>query len=276
MQILIGADPELFVKNPNSGEFISGHMFLHGTKEEPEPCAFGALQVDGLALEFNIDPARTQEEFIHNVNAVRAQLQARVPHLQLAAVPYAEFEQQYFQELPDEVKVLGCTPDYNAYSGAPNATPDGNYNFRTASGHVHIGWTENVEPHSPHHYELCCGVSRELDYYLGIYSLLWDPDNRRRSMYGKAGAFRPKSYGVEYRVLSNEWLNSDLLGRWVYNNAVLGTRNYLEGNRISDTYKDLARHIIDDNILDWQDRFPDLAGALSVHTINPPKLKKVA
>ena len=29
-------------------------------------------------------------------------------------------------------------------------------------------------------------------------------------MYGKAGAFRPKPYGMEYRVLSNFWLTSDV------------------------------------------------------------------
>ena len=276
MKILIGADPELFVRNPESGQFISGHPYLYGTKENPEKCLYGALQVDGLALEFNIDPANTAEEFIHNVNRVKQQLQERVPHLQLVATPFAEFDQGYFMTLPDEVKVLGCTPDYNAYTRAPNATPDGNFNYRTASGHIHIGWTEERQPFEDGHYADCCGLSQQLDYYLGIYSLLWDPDNRRRSMYGKAGAFRPKPYGVEYRVLSNEWLNSDLLGAWVYRNAVLGTRNYFDGHRMAETFGDLAQAIIDENIIDWQDRFPDLAGALSAHTINPPKLRKVA
>ena len=35
-------------------------------------------------------------------------------------------------------------------------------------------------------------------------------------MYGKAGAFRPKTYGVEYRTLSNAWLFSKKLQSFVY------------------------------------------------------------
>ncbi len=38
---------------------------------------------------------------------------------------------------------------------------------------------------------------------------MYDKDTERRGMYGKAGAFRPKPYGVEYRTLSNAWLSND-------------------------------------------------------------------
>ena len=67
----------------------------------------------------------------------------------------------------------------------------------------------------------CCTLSKELDYYLGLPSLLFDPDTSRRKMYGKAGAFRPKPYGMEYRVLSNAWLKSPELIKWVFNNTKL-------------------------------------------------------
>lgn len=39
--------------------------------------------------------------------------------------------------------------------------------------------------------------------YLGIPSITKDTDKRRRSLYGKAGCFRLKPYGLEYRVLSS-------------------------------------------------------------------------
>ena len=56
-----------------------------------------------------------------------------------------------------------------------------------------------------------------MDHTLGVYSVLWDKDDKRRSMYGKAGSFRPKPYGMEYRTLSNRWIfNTDLI-RFVYN-----------------------------------------------------------
>ena len=53
MNILIGADPELFVKK--DGVVVSGHDLIQGTKADPFPVQDGAVQVDGMALEFNIE-----------------------------------------------------------------------------------------------------------------------------------------------------------------------------------------------------------------------------
>jgi hypothetical protein len=35
-------------------------------------------------------------------------------------------------------------------------------------------------------------------------------------LYGKAGAFRPKPYGAEYRTLSSFWIFSEPLREWAY------------------------------------------------------------
>jgi hypothetical protein len=51
--------------------------------------------------------------------------------------------------------------------------------------------------------------------------LFYDNDVERRELYGKAGAYRPKPYGCEYRVLSNRWLTSSTLIGWVFRNTAL-------------------------------------------------------
>ncbi len=251
MKILIGADPEVFVRNPNSKEFRSGYGMIAGTKEAPYKVHKGAVQVDGMALEFNIDPAETVDQFYENITTVRNQMQKMVPGYELAAVPVADFSEQVLKEQPKEALELGCEPDWCAWTGAFNPRPDGTVNFRSGAGHIHIGFTEGVDVRSENHMADCVAVVKQLDYYLGVPSLLWDSDNRRRSLYGKAGAFRPKSYGVEYRTLSNAWLNDDRLIKWVYLAAVQGVRDLENGKSAFQKYGNLAQTIIDNNQTDW-------------------------
>lgn len=252
--ILVGADPELFMKNPNTGLFVSAHDHVPGTKQEPFKVPFGAIQVDGTALEFNIDPASCVDDFIHNIKSVRACLESYVPGYNVVATPVATYEAEYFKwDVPSHAQALGCDPDFNAWTTDRNPRPDPNGEpIRTASGHIHIGWTDEMDVNDCDHFELCCRVGRQMDYYLGIHSLLWDPDPTRRKLYGMAGAFRPKPYGMEYRVLSNRWLESDGLIRWVYNTVQVGMADAFADDWAEDTYGDLAQEIINHNLVDWQ------------------------
>ena len=60
-KILIGADPEVFLKNPE-GQYISAIGRFKGTKNQPVPVrSLGkgyAVQVDNVLLEYNV-PAAT-------------------------------------------------------------------------------------------------------------------------------------------------------------------------------------------------------------------------
>lgn len=220
MELKIGADPELFLQKKD-GQFVGAHEInFPGTKEKPFPVKSGALQIDGFALEFNIDAANTRDEWLNNIKDVYHEIQQRAEGYNVVASPCADFDPGYFAKCSEDVRRLGCDPDYNAYTGSKNSPPQGNQPFRTASGHVHIGWTTGADPFDQVHFEDCRAVIKQLDYALGCNSLLFDPDNRRRSLYGKAGAFRPKSYGVEYRVLSNVWLTDEALIEWVYDTTV--------------------------------------------------------
>lgn len=253
MKVLVGADPELFMKNPDTGAFVSAHDCVPGTKWEPHVVPFGAIQVDGTALEFNIDPASTVDEFVHNITTVRQTLTNMVPGYNVVAEPVARYDANYFKfEVPSYAQELGCNPDFNGWTMDVNPKPDAyGEPLRTASGHVHIGWTNDMDVEDKDHFLFCCKVARQLDYYLGMSSLTWDKDNTRRQLYGKAGAFRPKPYGMEYRVLSNRWLDSEPLMRWIYNTIQVAMSDAFKGVWAEDTYGDLAQRAIDNNDLDW-------------------------
>ena len=237
MKILIGADPEAFLRQ--NGTYVSAHGMIPGTKARPHKVERGAVQVDGLAVEFNIDPAEDEEEFITNIDVVMAQLRGMVPDFEVAIDPYAEFTQDYLATQPEEAVDLGCDPDFNAWTKDQNPAPDKTALFRGASGHVHCGWVLPGEDPGPFHLETCYDVIRQLDFTLGLPSLAFDPDLRRRQAYGRAGAFRPKPYGVEYRVLSNKWLSSDNLKRWVFRNTQAGLARLENGDALFEKYGDI-------------------------------------
>lgn len=233
MKLMLGADPEVFIRNIKTGEFVSAHGLIPGTKEKPHKVRNGAVQVDGMAAEFNIDPAETEDEFVNNIKSVMEQLQEMLPKdHEIVITPCATFSDEEWARVPDDAKILGCEPDYNAYTGEENSPPNADRKFRTAAGHIHFGWTEGVEPKHLGHFEACCTLSKELDYHLGLASTFVDCKEesvQRRELYGAPGAFRPKSYGCEYRVLSNWWLQKEEYMRWVYKISHKVFNNLLQG-----------------------------------------------
>ncbi len=224
MNFTIGADPELFVQHRSSKKFVSAHNLIPGTKKRPFPVEDGAIQVDGVAAEFNIVPVTDAQGFKKNLRNVMRQLQDKVweqnEMYDLTATPTAYFEKEYFDKLPRQAKLLGCQPDYNAYLGQANPPPATKEPFRTGSGHIHIGWTRGADPRDPDHLETCAKVVKQLDKAVYYPSLTWDSDTKRRELYGKMGAFRPCMYGVEYRPLSNAYLRDDALILEVYYRTV--------------------------------------------------------
>jgi hypothetical protein len=254
--ITIGADPEFFVVEARDGTAWSAVDLVPGSKREPFAVTGGAVQVDGLALEINVNPSSTRQEFMGNIATVMHDIEAFLPpHLKIAhGLPYLEFPQNVLDMQPPHALELGCEPDYNAYTGLPNPRPNGTVNFRTAAGHIHIGWEAGVaDPYGDKsHFRMCCELVKQLDYYVGLYALKWDPDNRRRSLYGAAGAFRAKSYGLEYRTPSTAWLASEHLQAWIFDAAMKATVDYFKGDLATDKYGEtLAQQIIDNNITNW-------------------------
>lgn len=210
MSFTIGADPEIFVKK--NGKSITPLGLMPGTKAEPHKTSHGAVQVDGMAAEFNIDPTGMDDFEGFNQNIVRTIADLRTilgdANINLAIQPTMDFDPEYLKAQPTEATELGCDPDYNAYTLLPNPRPDGDVSFRTAAGHVHIGWGADIPVDNREHMEICAGFVKMLDATVGMFMTYIDRDPRRRELYGKAGAMRMKPYGVEYRTPSNLWIRN--------------------------------------------------------------------
>lgn len=236
--IMIGCDPELFVRNTKTMRFVSAHDLIPGDKLDPYDVPFGAIQRDGTAAEFNIKPAAKRSDFLHHVQHVSNILSNAIKNVngdyELVAQPTVHFEPEYFKELPTEALMLGCDPDYNAYTGEVNEKPNATGStMRTGSGHIHIQFLPKgvfvKDRFEKSHMLRCCSLVKALDAVLYEQSLMWDTDKERHKLYGKPGAFRPKNFGVEYRVLSNAWLREPWVQMFIFDAAYNTTRRWLEG-----------------------------------------------
>jgi len=236
-KILIGADPELFVFDKDKKEFISAHDIFPGTKMIPFEVQDGMIQVDGTAFEFNVKPSSTPGQFLESISNVlsisSSIMRKRSTALEFRAVPHVLYSKAYFDSLPEESKELGCDPDFNAYTGEPNPKPSTDLPLRTGSGHIHTGWRADGDKWEDDHFYNCRLMSIQLDCALFIPSLLWDNDDRRRDLYGNPGAFRPKSYGCEYRVLSNKWISDPKLIKYVFSATKRASEILFENCRLA-------------------------------------------
>lgn len=220
-EITIGCDPEFWVVDKKKKEVISAHGMVEGTKYAPQPLKNGGIQVDGTALEFTINPAREEQEFIDNIDSVLQQTQELIgKDYEFKFHPDNVFDADYFNnEVPEEAKILGCEPDFNAYTGLENIKPNANTTLRTAAGHVHVGCSDTDNPRDFHHFTNCRIYAAAMDVLIGAPLSLLEPKNQRQKLYGEAGAFRPKHYGLEWRVASNHWLTDNSLKSFVFNQS---------------------------------------------------------
>lgn len=235
----IGADPEVFVSK--GGKFVCAYGLIPGDKKNPFKVDKGAVQVDGVALEFNIDPANSYEEFQHNLNVVKSTLKSMVPDHDFMDSVTIRMDEAYTSTLPGEALVVGCSPDVNAYTEEPNEPPK-NPLLRAVGGHLHIGGIFKEGSSPQERYKDSLRMARLMDKHVGVYSIIWDGDNQRRKIYGLAGSCRPKidSYGVEYRTLSNKWINSQEITKFIYDQTYFAVEDFFKGGDVeSEVYRDI-------------------------------------
>ncbi len=215
--MLLGADPEFFVLNHVDAP-INPISIIKNSKSNPIINKNHIYYYDNVAFEMNFVPARSCEEFTSTIRDGIVIAKNIIHPYKIVASSCVDFYE------PDNKNKnffeIGCEPDINAYSLSYNKINSDLYKNtleRYAGGHIHIG-----------------GLSEDLvlddimkpvfvymlDLFVGIPSVLLDHDvesYKRKRVYGHAGNFRPKDYGLEYRVLSPFWLRSPKTTALIYN-----------------------------------------------------------
>lgn len=227
--VTIGADPELFLINEKTGKVVSAIGIIPGEKGNawvgPDMEEGYGLEIDNILAEFNIPPARTKEEFTGSItfmlNYIDRFVKEKNPDLGIRCIASQIVDEDQLQH--PEAKRFGCSPDYCAYKEGSNKKPKGEKTCLRSSGfHCHVGYDNPNEKDS-------IELVKYMDVYLGIPSVVKDPDTQRRKLYGKAGAFRLAKHGVEYRVLSSYMLgHSD----FVYDQTIKAIEAYNKGVKL--------------------------------------------
>ncbi len=205
--ITLGSDVEMAVVNED-GILTDVTGLIGGTKKKPLWFDNYNLQEDNVNVEYAINPCETLEQWqCYHAEAKRGVIET----LPIDFDVRVEASNMYPDSslVSTESKIFGCDLDFSAWTGGSpihKPPPEHIGNFRTCGGHIHIG-SENLDVH---------GVVKWMDILLGLPSLFMDSDYDRRKLYGQAGSFRPKSYGVEYRALSNFWVKDKEGIEWAW------------------------------------------------------------
>lgn len=210
-EVMVAADPEVVVVD-KTGKPVVCVGILPGSKEEPFSNKFGEIMEDNVLAEFTINPQNNEDDFSKafddQINALKEMLKPL--DLDIAFKSSVHFDTADLQT--EQAQEAGCEPDYDAWIPMINPESDlSETTLRTAAGHIHLDlpYMES-DPLSR------IKATKACDLLIGVPLSLISNDIERRTLYGGAGAHRPKPYGIEYRVPDNKWVESPVLRKWVY------------------------------------------------------------
>jgi len=198
--VTFGSDPELFfVKN---GQIVPSNDVI--TTDG------GDVTRDGFQLELNPQGHTCRE--IAGSNIARALFRAE----EIASNIGAELSiavgvtvgDEAWKKSTFETRRFGCNPTSNVYQKINRLATGMRIRFRSGAGHIHIGGL------NAHEKADLPTIVKLMDIIGGNTAVLIDRDENnahRRKYYGRAGEYRPKQYGLEYRVFSNFWLRHYVL-----------------------------------------------------------------
>lgn len=224
----IGSDPEIFVEN-SKGALIPAFDFL-GSKEKPDtterqPDGYGdakpnTLYWDGFQAEFTTNDSHCMgwhgDSIQCGLEGILNRAKKHNRNAKLSIKTVFDIPPELLKKSAPEHVAFGCNASFNAYGMNGLQAPGEQVTYRSAGGHVHLGFPKK---YSKEEYEK---MVKALDAILGVAGVSMHAkydDPRRRIMYGLAGEYRLPPHGLEYRVLSNAWLFHPVIANIVFDLA---------------------------------------------------------
>lgn len=246
---LVGSDPEGFLFDHKTGMHVPAIGLIGGEKRQPRPIigheGFAVLE-DNVMVEYNIPPSEFGEKLEEHTRFMTNIIEDKILgfRYELQYKPSAEFTTEQLNS--EKAQEFGCEPDIDVWEEDIRLLDIETTNMRFAGGHIHFGYP-NAD------FDLSQKIVKVFDLFLGIPSVLLDTDEERRKLYGQAGAFRFKDYGVEYRTLSNFWVNKhEKLIVSLINQSIEAINNNIDVSNFNNTVrvaintsdKDMAQKLI--------------------------------
>jgi len=250
--ITIGTDAEVFFKEDDYVVSVVG--LIGGTKESARPIGKDCfVQEDNILAEFNIPPVTNVQDFLSNINYCKDWLEVNYPAYGLHFASSEKIERWLLMDA--EAQTFGCAPDcvVDYKEDRDEQTEDEKEEsliektsscIRTSGFHIHIGYENST-----------IDTNREIvklfEKYVTMPLLLSDKDDyNRRLMYGKAGSYRNKDYGVECRSLGGYFLKDDATISNVWDRVQQVLNAFNSGERVSKEEFAEIKHNINTKQLD--------------------------
>lgn len=254
--LFTSVDPEVFIER--DGKIVPGFEILPPKKKPGFANEGGGIfHEDGFQAEFSPHANACHEtvaySMSHAINSMMEHANSKLHYTDrsrytISDATFVELTPELLSHGTDDQVALGCDTSENVW-GHPAFMTDNarEFPYRMAGGHIHLGKATDAK----WFHSRAERIIRAMDVFLGVPSvalLAGMEDPRRRQFYGRAGEFRYQKHGLEYRVLSNAYLQHPSITHLVLNLARgafrLGTTNWESQFKYDP---ELVRHIINDH-----------------------------
>ncbi len=220
----MGCDPEFFFKVDKKIVGAELHIPKEGlkntiTRQGGLHTALTTMDtkfiIDGVQVELNPRPDTCRANLANEIAAafrtLKAELDKKGDKVEMDFSRSIKITEGELKKLDPNNQKLGCMPSLNSHKGTEcklSKIDPLKHMQRSAGGHIHIGFKgygnlENAIKKNPNE------MVEMLDIICGNTCVLVDRDEgniERRKLYGRAGEYRLPPHGLEYRTLSNFWL----------------------------------------------------------------------